>query len=84
MVASPTFAARSWRVVRSVSNFVGTMLEDVLLPTPQDGTVALVKGHGPVVLYQIGEHDTWILIEVRNPLPSDPKASNPQLDRSPA
>ncbi|KAH9074782.1 squalene epoxidase-domain-containing protein [Lactarius deliciosus] len=54
-------------------NFVGAVLEDVTLPIPQHGTVALIKGHGPVLLYQIGQHDTRILIDVKNPLPSDLK-----------
>jgi hypothetical protein len=57
-------------------NFVGAILEHVTLPVPQHGTVALVKGHGPVLLYQIGEHETRILIDVKNPLPSDLKVSN--------
>ena len=52
-------------------NFVGAVLEDVTLPIPQHGTVALVKGHGPVLLYQIDEHDTRILIDIKNPLPAD-------------
>ena len=60
-------------------NFVGAVLEDVSLPIPQHGTVALVKGHGPVLLYQIGEHDTRILIDVKNPLPSDLRVSKPPL-----
>ncbi|KAH8996182.1 squalene epoxidase [Lactarius hatsudake] len=54
-------------------NFVGAVLEDVTLPIPQHGTVALIKGHGPVLLYQIGQHDTRILIDIKNPLPSDLK-----------
>ena len=28
-----------------------------------------MKGHGPVLLYQIGKHDTRILMDVKNPLP---------------
>ena len=60
-------------------NFLGAILEDVSLPIPQHGTVALVKGHGPVLLYQIGEHDTRILIDVKNPLPSDLKVSEQAL-----
>jgi 2-polyprenyl-6-methoxyphenol hydroxylase-like FAD-dependent oxidoreductase len=60
-------------------NFVGAVLEDVTLPIPKHGTVALVKGHGPVLLYQIGEHDTRILIDVKNPLPSDLKVSTTAL-----
>ncbi|KAH9962575.1 squalene epoxidase [Russula dissimulans] len=54
-------------------HFVGAVLEDVTLPIPQHGTVALVKGHGPVLLYQIGERDTRILIDVKDPLPSNLK-----------
>jgi len=69
------------------SHFVGTILEDVRLPIPQHGTVCLVRGNGPVLLYQIGEHDTRMLVDVRAPLPSDLKAfilSNivPQLPAS--
>jgi len=58
-------------------NFVGAVLEDVSLLVPQleHGTIVLVKGHGPVLLYQIGERDTPILIVVQNPLPSDLKVS---------
>jgi squalene monooxygenase len=55
------------------SHFIGAVLEDVRLPIPNHGTVALVKGFGPVLLYQISEHDTRILIDVKNPLPSDLK-----------
>src|SRR6266702_3682746 len=64
-------SAKCKPVVRG--NFVGAVLEDVTLPIPQHGTVALIKGHGPVLLYQIGQHDTRILIDVKNPLPSDLK-----------
>ena len=55
-------------------NFVGAVLEDVTLPIPQQycGTH---KGHGPVLLYQIGEHDTRILIDIKNPLPADLRVS---------
>lgn len=55
------------------SHFVGTILEDARLPIPNHGTVALVKGFGPVLLYQISEHDTRILIDVKQPLPADLK-----------
>jgi len=51
------------------SHFVGAILEDVSLPIQNHGTVALVKGFSPVLLYQIGEHDTQILIDVKVPLP---------------
>ena len=55
------------------SYFVGAILKDVNLPIDKHGTVALVRGSGPVLLYQIGEHDTRILIDVKAPLPSDLK-----------
>lgn len=53
------------------SHFVGAILEDVRLPIPEHGTVCLVKGSGPVLLYQISEHDTRILVDVQPPLPQD-------------
>jgi len=56
------------------SHFIGAILEDVRLQIPNHGTVALVKGFGPVLLYQISEHDTRILIDVKAPLPSDLKS----------
>lgn len=55
------------------SHFVGAILEDARLPIPNHGTVALVKGFGPVLLYQISKHHTRILIDVKQPLPSDLK-----------
>ncbi|KAL5492680.1 ERG1 [Sanghuangporus weigelae] len=55
------------------SYFVGAILKDVKLPIDKHGTVALVRGSGPVLLYQIAEHDTRILIDVKAPLPSDLK-----------
>ncbi|KAJ3496117.1 hypothetical protein NLJ89_g10531 [Agrocybe chaxingu] len=56
------------------SHFIGAILEDARLPIPNHGTVALIKGFGPVLLYQISEHDTRILVDLKQPLPSDPKA----------
>ncbi|KAF9483043.1 squalene epoxidase [Pholiota conissans] len=55
------------------SYFVGAILEDARLPIPNHGTVALVKGFGPVLLYQISEHDTRMLVDVKGRLPSDVK-----------
>jgi squalene monooxygenase len=55
------------------SHFVGLVLEDVKLPIPHHGTVCLVKNSGPVLLYQIAEHDTRMLVDVKAPLPSDLK-----------
>ncbi|KAG6820534.1 hypothetical protein H0H93_015705 [Arthromyces matolae] len=56
------------------SHFVGAILKDAVLPIPNQGTVALCKGFGPVLLYQISEHDTRMLVDVKAPLPSDLKA----------
>jgi squalene monooxygenase len=61
------------------SHFVGLVLEDATLPVHEHGTVALVKGHGPVLLYQIAERDTRILIDVKQPLPADLKVLTPRL-----
>jgi squalene monooxygenase len=55
------------------SHFCGAILEDVVLPMPNCGTVALIKGSGPVLMYQISERDTRILIDVKIPLPADLK-----------
>ena len=53
------------------SHFVGALLENARLPIPNHGTVALIKGSGPVLLYQIPEHDTRMLVDIKTPLPSD-------------
>ena len=55
------------------SHFIGAILEDARLPIPNHGTVALIKGSGPVLLYQISEHDTRILVDVKQPLPCNLK-----------
>ena len=55
----------------TVSHFVGTILEDTILPYPNHGMVALVHGSGPVLLYQIGQKDTRMLVDLKIPLPKD-------------
>lgn len=55
------------------SYFIGAILKDVRLPIDKHGTVALIKDSGPVLMYQIEEHDTRILIDIKAPLPSDLK-----------
>ncbi|KAI0723634.1 squalene monooxygenase [Fomitopsis betulina] len=55
------------------SHFVGLVLQDAELPIPKQGTVVLVKGHGPVLLYQIATHDTRMFVDLKPPLPSDIK-----------
>ncbi len=62
-------------------HFVGMLLEDAQLPIPKHGTVMLVEGSGPVLSYQIGTHDTRILVDVKNPVPSDLKVSTPAVSR---
>ncbi|EIN06316.1 squalene epoxidase-like protein [Punctularia strigosozonata HHB-11173 SS5] len=56
------------------SHFLGAVLTDAPLPLAQHGTVCLVKDSGPVLLYQIGTHDTRMLVDLKEPLPADPKA----------
>ncbi|KAG8897120.1 Squalene epoxidase [Tulasnella sp. 403] len=53
------------------SHFVGFVLEDVTLPIPNHGTVALVPGTGPVLIYQIGARETRMLVDVQGGLPKD-------------
>jgi squalene monooxygenase len=55
------------------SHFIGLILQDVQLPYPQHGTVVLVPGSGPVLLYQIEKRETRILMDVKDPLPKDLK-----------
>ena len=50
------------------SNFVGLLLKDVELPAPNHGHVVL--GKAPILLYQISQHDTRILIDIPGKLPS--------------
>jgi len=51
------------------SNFVGLILKDARLPAPNHGHVIL-GNNAPVLLYQISEHDTRILVDVPGKLPS--------------
>jgi squalene monooxygenase len=55
------------------SHFVGLILEDARLPYDEHGTVVLIKGHGPVLLYRISKTETRMLVAVRVPLPQDLK-----------
>jgi squalene monooxygenase len=61
----------SARRLQTKSHFFGAILEDARLPFEKHGTVALVPGSGPVLLYQIEERDTRILMDIKSPLPSD-------------
>jgi squalene monooxygenase len=51
------------------SNFVGLILKDTRLPVPNHGHV-VVGNSAPILLYQISEHDTRILVDVPGKLPS--------------
>ncbi|BFZ54244.1 Squalene epoxidase [Savitreella phatthalungensis] len=62
-------------VVRS--NFVGFVLKDADIPNPNHGHVIL-DGSSPVLVYQIGTHDTRILVDIKGQLPSN---SNGDLKR---
>ncbi|CEL56370.1 squalene monooxygenase [Rhizoctonia solani AG-1 IB] len=56
---------------KTKSHFVGAVLKDARLPIPQHGTVALTE-NGPVLLYQIEEHDTRMLVDIKGEtLPRD-------------
>jgi len=55
------------------SHFVGLILENARLPYDEHGTVVLIKGHGPVLLYRISKTETRMLVAVRIPLPPDLK-----------
>ncbi|CAE7174200.1 unnamed protein product [Rhizoctonia solani] len=78
IVADGCFSKFRTRVLRpsavkpqTRSHFVGAVLKDARLPIPQHGTVALTS-NGPVLLYQIGEHDTRMLVDVKGAsLPRD-------------
>ena len=61
----------SARRLQTKSHFIGAVLDNVRLPIDKHGTVALVPGSGPVLMYQIEERDTRILIDIKAPLPSD-------------
>ena len=53
------------------------VLTDCDMPVPQHGHVILAKPC-PILLYQIGTHDTRILINIPNPLP---KVGNGDMDK---
>lgn len=57
--------------LQTKSNFIGAVLKDAKLPIEQHGTVVLVPGSGPALLYQIEHKDTRILMDIKSPLPSD-------------
>ena len=52
---------------------IGAILEDARIPFPNHGMAILVKGFGPVFLFQRSEHDTRMLFYLKQPLSSDLK-----------
>ncbi|EJU03928.1 SE-domain-containing protein [Dacryopinax primogenitus] len=52
------------------SHFVGLVLHGARLPVEEHGTVVLIPGQGPVLMYGLAPGDTRILIDVRGKLPS--------------
>jgi squalene monooxygenase len=64
------------RVVPTVrSRFHGLELTDAPLPRPEHGHVLLGAAHPPILLYQISEHSTRILVDVPEGLESASPAS---------
>ncbi|RIB08525.1 squalene epoxidase-domain-containing protein [Gigaspora rosea] len=57
------------RDVQVKSNFVGLIMKDAVLPYPNHGHVILANS--PVLMYQIGTHETRVLIDIPGKLPSN-------------
>lgn len=66
------------------SHFLGLILENAKLPYDEHGTVVLIKGHGPALLYRISKTETRMLIAVRVPLPPDLKVRMLTLSQTPS
>lgn len=60
-----------------MSHFVGFLIHDFELPYSQKGFVAIAKP-SPILMYQIGSHDTRVLVDVPGELP---KASTGELKK---
>ncbi|KAG5437257.1 hypothetical protein PCANB_001050 [Pneumocystis canis] len=56
--------------VTTKSNFVGLLLENMILPMPLHGHVILSK-HSPILIYQISSQYTRILVDIPGKLPSN-------------
>ncbi|ODQ68380.1 SE-domain-containing protein [Nadsonia fulvescens var. elongata DSM 6958] len=55
--------------VKISSHFVGIELTDPVMPRKYHGHV-IVGDHAPVLIYQIGTHETRILCDIQGPMPS--------------
>ncbi|KAF8574115.1 squalene epoxidase [Ramaria rubella] len=47
----------------TMGHFAGIVLRDAVLPMPNHGTVVFIPGGGPVLMYQIGDRSTRMLID---------------------
>lgn len=52
------------------TSFVGVIIKDTPLPFPNHGHVILTN-QGPILAYQIGTHDTRLLVDVPLPMPAN-------------
>ncbi|KAF9916493.1 Squalene epoxidase [Linnemannia zychae] len=57
------------KTVSVTSHFVGFIMKDTPLPFPNHGHV-LLASPSPILMYQISEHDTRILVDIPGKLPS--------------
>ncbi|CAG8525032.1 1984_t:CDS:10 [Cetraspora pellucida] len=55
--------------VQAKSNFVGFIMKDAILPFPNHGHVVLANS--PILMYQIGTHETRVLVDIPGKLPSN-------------
>ncbi|KAI8378891.1 squalene epoxidase-domain-containing protein [Choanephora cucurbitarum] len=60
------------RQTRVISHFVGFLIQDLELPFPHKGFVCLAHP-SPILMYQIGSHETRVLVDVPGKLPHDLK-----------
>ncbi|TIB76022.1 SE-domain-containing protein [Wallemia mellicola] len=67
------FALKEALPPKTCSWFVGLILHDCELPKKYHGNVILGDNHACVLLYQIGNNDVRILMDVRGDRPSIPK-----------
>ncbi|KAK9474181.1 squalene epoxidase-domain-containing protein [Dipodascopsis tothii] len=51
------------------SHFVGLVLKDAVIPSPNHGHVIL-GDHSPILVYQISQHDTRMLVDIQGKLPA--------------
>ncbi|KAF8312195.1 squalene epoxidase [Clavulina sp. PMI_390] len=72
--SSSSSSSSSPRAPSVKSQFYAAILKHAPLPLKHHGTVSLVHGSGPVLMYQIDSTETRMLADISLPLPRDPKA----------